>query len=230
MHNRVLYRVMEDALEYAAGRYASGRLVDIGCGSKPWRELFAGHVVEHVGVDHAETIRGVRVDVVATAYEIPLADGVADTLLLSAVLEHLERPADALEEASRLLKDGGHAILTAPFIWPIHERPRDFFRYSPYGLRFLLEEAGFEVVEILPLAGAWTTFSLELSYALRKYRRRALAPVVETAMRTVQWAGARWDRVDYQPQFSWSHLAIARKPDGGGSARPPGRPPGRSRA
>ena len=221
---------MEDALEYAAARYASGRLVDIGCGSKPWGELFADRVEEHVGVDHAETIRGVRVDVVATAYEIPLADGIADTLLLSDVLEHLERPAETLHETYRLLADGVHAILTAPFIWPIHERPRDFFRYSPYGLRFLLEEAGFEVVEIVPLAGAWTTFSLELSYALRKYRRRGVGPMVEAAMRTLQWAGARWDRVDFQPQFSWSHLAIARKPDGGGSARPQDRPPGRSRA
>jgi len=99
---------------------------------------------------------------------------------------------------------------TAPFIWPVHEAPRDFYRYSPFGLRHLLEATGFEVIEVVPLAGAWTTFSLELSYALRKYRRRGLTPLVNGVMRTAQWAGARWDRVDFQPRFSWSHLAVAR--------------------
>jgi ubiquinone/menaquinone biosynthesis C-methylase UbiE len=221
VHNRVLYRVMEDAFEYAAAGWAHGRLVDIGCGSKPWRDLFAPHVTEHVGVDYLPEIRGTKIDVVATAYEIPLPDGHADTLLMSAVLEHLERPADALREARRLLAPGGHAILTAPFIWPVHEAPRDFYRYSPFGLRHLLEETAFEVVEVLPLAGAWTTFSLELSYAIRKYRRRGLTPLVNGVMRTAQWAGARWDRVDFQPRFSWSHLAVARAPAAG--AQPEGR-------
>ncbi len=206
---------MEDAFEYSAQRWARGRLVDIGCGSKPWRALFAPYVTEHIGVDYLPEIRGTTIDVVATAYEIPLPDGHADTLLLSAVLEHLERPADALREARRLLAPGGHAILTAPFIWPVHEAPRDFYRYSPFGLRHLLEETDFEVVEVLPLAGAWTTFSLELSYALRKYRRRGLTHVVNGVMRSAQWAGARWDRVDFQPRFSWSHLAVARAPGGG---------------
>lgn len=221
-HNRVLYRIMEDAFEYAAGKYATGRLVDIGCGSKPWRGLFAGRVTEHIGVDYLPEIGGRPVDVVATAYEIPLPDRHADTILMSAVLEHLEEPKDGLREAHRLLRPGGYAILTAPFIWPVHEAPRDFFRYSPFGFRHLLEEAGFEVVEIVPLSGAWTTFSLEFSYAIRKYRRRGLTPFVNTAMRTAQWFGARWDRVDYQPRFSWNHLAIARAPGGDEpSADPP---------
>ena len=210
-HNRVLYRVMEDAFEYAASRWARGRLVDVGCGSKPWQGLFAAHVDEHVGVDYVPEIRGTAIDVVATAYDVPLEDGYADTILLSAVLEHLEEPERALREALRLLRPGGHLIVTAPFIWPVHEAPRDFFRYSPYGLRHLLEAAGFEVLEVTPLAGAWTTFSLELSYALRKYRRGPATSLVEGVMRGVQWLGARWDRVDFQPKFSWSHLAVARK-------------------
>lgn len=202
---------MEDAFEYAAARWARGRLLDIGCGSKPWRGLFASRVDEHVGVDYLPEIRGTRIDVVATAYEIPLEDAYADTILFSAVLEHLEEPERALREAHRLLRPGGHVIATAPFIWPVHEAPRDFFRYSPYGLRHLFGVAGFEVLEVTPLAGAWTTFSLELSYALRKYRRGPARPVVDGLMRGAQWAGARWDQVDFQPKFSWSHLAIARK-------------------
>ena len=214
VHNRIAYRVMEQVLEYSAERYARGRLLDIGCGSKPWRGLFAAHVDEHIGIDFVPSERNPdAVDIIAGAYDIPLPDENADTLLLTSVLEHLEEPERGIAEAYRLLKPGGHVILTAPFIWWIHEAPRDFFRYSPFGLRHLLEEAGFEVVEVQPLAGAWTTFSLELSYALRRYRKGLASPVVGGVMRAAQWAAGRWDKVDFQPRFSWSHLAVARRPE-----------------
>jgi SAM-dependent methyltransferase len=213
-HNRINYRIMEQALAYAAESYARGRLVDIGCGSKPWRGAFAPYVDEHVGVDHVDSKRRPgSVDVIAGAYEIPLEDGHADTILMSAVLEHLEQPARAMTEAYRLLAPGGHVIVTTPLFWPLHEVPRDFFRYTPYGLRFLMEEAGFEPVEVIPLSGVWTTMSLELSYALRRYRR---GPVLSTAVDGVsvaaQWLAARWEQVDFQPQFSWNHLAVGTKP------------------
>jgi SAM-dependent methyltransferase len=204
---------MEQALAYAAERYAEGRLVDIGCGSKPWRAVFAPHVSEHVGVDHVDSKRSPgSVDVIAGAYEIPLGEGSANTILMSAVLEHLEQPPRALAEAHRLLAPGGHLILTAPLFWPLHEQPRDFFRYTPDGFRFLLVDAGFDVVEIIPLSGVWTTISLELSYALRRYRRGPLTPLVDGFTRVAQWLAARWEQVDFQPKFSWSHLVVASRP------------------
>jgi ubiquinone/menaquinone biosynthesis C-methylase UbiE len=128
------------------------------------------------------------------------------------VLEHLERPQDALSETYRLLKPGGHAIVDTPFFWPTHEAPRDFYRYSPYGLRYLLESTGFEVVEILPLTGAWVTLALQISYALQDYRRGPLRPVVDGGIRMIQWSAARWELVDFQPNFSCVHLAVGRKP------------------
>jgi SAM-dependent methyltransferase len=212
-HNRISYRIMEQALAYAAETYGRGKLIDIGCGSKPWRTAFAPYVSEHVGVDLVDSKRAPgTVDVIAGAYEIPLEDGCADTVLMSVVLEHLEQPARALAEAHRLCAPGGHLIMTAPLFWHLHERPRDFFRYTPDGLQFLLEEAGFEVAEIVPLSGVWTTISLELSYALRRYRRGPLRYVVDGVTVGAQWAAARWEKVDYQPKFSYSHLAVAVKP------------------
>lgn len=213
LRNRLVYRQLEDALAYAAKRYARGTLVDIGCGLKPWKDLFSPFVSEYIGVDHAASPHGVaQVDVVATAYEIPLEDESAQTVLLSEVLEHLEWPHAALTEAFRILEPGGHVIIDTPFIWQLHEEPRDFFRYSPHGLRHLLTSAGFEVLEIEPLAGAWTTLALQLSYALQRYRRYGLTLVVDSLIRLVQWTAARWELVDFQPGFSWCHLAIARKP------------------
>jgi len=217
VHNRLAYRVLEEVLAYAAGRYARGRLLDIGCGSKPWKELFEPFVDEHVGVDLVPSARNPSaVDVIAGAYEIPLEDGYADTILITSVLEHLEEPKRAIAECRRLLKPGGHMILTAPFIWPLHEQPRDFYRYTPDSLRYLLGEAGFELLELEPLAGAWKTLALEISYALRRYRRGAATPLVDGTTRAVQWLGAHWELVDFQPKFSWSHLTVSRVPPAAG--------------
>jgi SAM-dependent methyltransferase len=213
-HNRIAYRVMENMLTYAADGYARGRLVDIGCGSKPWKGLFAEHVDEHIGVDLVPSDRDpTAVDIIAGAYEIPLPDGYADTVLITSVLEHLEEPQRAIDETHRLLRPGGHLLLSAPFFWHLHEEPRDFYRFSPYALRNLLEQAGYEILELHPLAGAWTTLSIELSYALRRYRRGLAQPLVDGVTMFAQWVAGRWDRIDFQPGFSWSHLAIARKPE-----------------
>jgi len=145
--NRLVYRTFETALRGAAERYARGRLIDVGGGRKPWQPIFAAYVSEHVCVDHVEKDddRGQVVDVIATAYSIPLPDAQAQTILLTEVLEHLERPGDAVAECLRLLEPGGHLIATTPLFWPVHD-PRDFYRYTPQGLRYLLETVPLGIV------------------------------------------------------------------------------------
>src|SRR6185437_5387730 len=117
--------------------------------------------------------------------------------LLTEVLEHLERPGDAVAECFRLLEPGGHLMATTPLFWPVHDA-RDFYRYTPQGLRYLLETAGFEAVE--------------LSYGLQRYRRPWSAPAVDATCRSMQWMASRWERVDRQPKFSWNHLVVGRRP------------------
>ncbi len=210
--NRVLYLQLAAALGYAASRYADGRLLDIGCGTRPWAATFAPHVSEHVGIDHEQTPHGLaRVDVISDAYRVPLDDGSAGTILLTEVLEHLERPGDALAECRRLLRPGGHLVATTPFSWPLHEEPRDYFRYSPHGLRHLAGEAGLEVVELHALSGVWTTLALHFSYALQRYRPRA-APVVDALAVAAQRLAFEWEKWDRQEALSWNHLLVARRP------------------
>jgi SAM-dependent methyltransferase len=211
--NRLAYRTFEAALRGAAETYARGRLIDVGGGRKPWQPVFAPYVTEHVCVDYVDKDdpRGRVVDVVATAYDIPLADASAQTVLMTEVLEHLERPGDGLSECLRLLEPGGHLILTTPLFWPIHDA-RDFYRYTPQGLRYLAEAAGFEVVELRALGGLWSTLALEWSYGIQRYRKGPVTPVVDAGCRTAQWLAERWERVDRQPKFSWNHLVVGRRP------------------
>ena len=135
--------------------YAKGRLIDIGCGNKPLNHFLSQYVTEHIGVDHEGTLHDKsKIDLFGTAYNIPVDDGYFDTALCTAVLEHLEEPSDAIKETHRVLKTGGYAIYTVPFFWHLHEEPRDFYRYTKYGLKYLFEKNGTCLLS-LALSSRW---------------------------------------------------------------------------
>lgn len=212
-HNWLVHRIGDRALAECIRSHASGILVDVGCGEKPYQSLTRDLVSEHIGVDHPGTDHDrSNIDVFATAYETTLADAFADTVLCTAVLEHLERPGDAIREMHRILKPGGCLILSAPFFWHLHEEPRDFFRYSRFGLQYLIEDAGFEVVQIIALSGFIVTFSQELCYWTNRFSRGPFKwfwRAVQFGIQRTAYVLRRWDRSE---GYSWAHLAVARKP------------------
>lgn len=125
-NNWLVHRIHDAALTAAINKYANGVLLDIGCGEKPYRTLTEGHVAAHLGLDHPGSLHSKQqVDIFGTAYETGVADDSVDTVLCTVVMEHLERPQDALDEMYRILKPGGHVILSAPLFWHLHEEPRD---------------------------------------------------------------------------------------------------------
>lgn len=224
LKNLLVNHIHDRALGTAVGQYARGRLIDIGCGIKPYRAMLAPYVSEHVGVDHAATLHNKsNIDLFGTAYDIPAEGGAFDTALCTAVLEHLEEPELAVRECLRVLRPGGMAIYTVPFIWHLHEEPRDFFRFSKYGLHYLFEKAGFEVVEIVPLSGFWVTFGQLFVYYLYRFNRGPLRwlRVVDVAGLAVQGSGYLLDRLDRREQWTWMYLAVVRKPQ---RAPAPGEP------
>ncbi len=213
--NAVIYRIHDAALEQAVRRYGGGRLIDIGCGKKPYKALLQRHIKEHVGVDRAGGLHGMdAVDLVGTAYEIPAPDASFDTAMCTAVLEHLEEPSEVLAECFRVLKSDGYAIYSVPFIWHLHEEPRDFYRYSKYGLRYLFEKAGFEVVELKALSGFWVTFGTLFLYNLYRFNRGPIRRwhALDPMGRALGEVAHGLDRLDRTEQWTWMYLVVARKP------------------
>jgi SAM-dependent methyltransferase len=126
-----------------------GRLLDFGCGRKPYENLFA--VSEYVGLDMEQTghdHRNSKVDVFYDGKHIPFPDESFDSLFCSEVLEHVFDPERMLPEIRRVLKRDATVLLTVPFCWNEHEVPFDYARYTTFGIKHLLEKHGFRVSEV----------------------------------------------------------------------------------
>jgi SAM-dependent methyltransferase len=135
------------ATERAIESGATGDLLDIGCGSMPYRSVVEAQGASYSGVDIEARTEGVQM--IKSATDMSSLDGASfDSVLCSEVLEHIAEPQRALQEIGRVVRPGGSLILTVPFLGRLHEEPVDFFRYTEHGLRSLLEKAGFEIESI----------------------------------------------------------------------------------
>lgn len=153
----------------SASQYACGRLLDIGCGNKPYKRMFAARVNEHIGCDVAQSDKR-EVDIICSATEIPVADGSFDTVLSTQVIEHVADHSAMLGEAYRVLKPGGVLILSGPMYWPLHEEPYDYFRFTEHGLRHLFSTVGFERIEVCNNGGKWALCGQVIIHTLRNTR------------------------------------------------------------
>lgn len=128
--------------------FLKGRLIDLGCGRKPYENLFS--VDKYVGVDIEQSghdHRNSKVDVFYDGKYLPFDDNTFDSAFCSEVLEHVFETDQTLQELRRVLKPGAMILITVPFCWNEHEIPYDYARYSSFGIRYLLEKNGYEIIE-----------------------------------------------------------------------------------
>lgn len=195
-------------------RYLHGRMIDIGCGIKPYASILAPFVDEHLGLDHNDSLHpNHNVDLDGTAYAIPLGSETMDSAICTAVLEHLEEPFEALKECNRVLKRGGIAIYSIPFIWHLHEEPRDFYRFSKYGISYLFDKAGFEILELIPLSGFWVTFGQLFVYNLYRINRGPFRwfRIIDFLGLSIQAFVYLLDKLDKTEKWTWMYMVVARK-------------------
>lgn len=142
--------------------YAVGRFLDAGCGTMPFRHYVADQVVEYRCLDVESRAEGV--DYLADIQNMSVIEsGAFDSALCSEVLEHVPDPGRAIAEMHRVLRVQGKLILTVPFLGRLHEEPNDYYRYTSHGLRHLLEQGGFEVIEIVPTGSVFSFLGHQLA-------------------------------------------------------------------
>jgi len=125
----------------------NGRLMDLGCGSKPYKSLFS--VTEYIGVDYnseGHPHEGESIDVFYDGITLPFPDEYFDSVFSSEVFEHVFNLDDILKEIHRVMKKKGKILVTCPFSICEHEVPNDYARYTSFALRHLFEKSGFRVL------------------------------------------------------------------------------------
>lgn len=219
-YNWLIYDIGDDFLKKFSPFY-KGVLYDLGCGESPYRDFFLTYADEYIGVDWSGSIHATDADVSADMNKpLPIGNATADTVVSLSALEHLSEPQTMLNEAHRILKPGGPLILQVPFMWWVHEAPYDYYRYTCHGLKYMLDKAGFEEVQIYPMTGFWVMWSLKFNYqSIRLIRGRWLMRELMSVLMRAVWAldqrVAPWldKRLPCEAETA-GYYVLARKPRG----------------
>lgn len=233
----LLQRHLHRDVRAALAAHARGRVLDLGCGERPYAEDFPPGV-RVVGLDLPYP--GVRAEVCGAAAALPFRGATFDAVFCTQVLEHVPDPFALVAEAARVLRPGGHLVLSAPQQWFLHEAPHDYFRFTRFGLVALCGRAGLSVIEHREQGGFFAVAGISLAAHLGSYLRES-SHGAETSRQTPGAAAPRerpwfaalrlplaaanlvFGALDALPQpglFAVNHLLVAAKPGGVAAAAP----------
>jgi len=205
--------LIEDSVAaFAASLPPAARVLDAGAGESRHASNFP--LQRYVAVDLAlgdPNWDYSRLDAIADLSALPFRDATFEACLNVVTLEHVRRPRAALGELARVLKPGGRLLLVVPHAWEVHQAPHDYFRYTRYGVRYLIETAGLEPVEILPMGGYFRFLSRQLFNGLQFFPGVWFLPAA-MLLAPPALAAPLLDFLDRERNFTLGYVCTAQKP------------------
>lgn len=212
-----------------ARSFSRGTMLDVGCGTRRYESIFREVVDSYIGLDWPDVENRASPDVIGDAMNIPLMDASVDVVLATELMEHLPSPDQFLREVTRVLREEGVLILSVPFMEPLHEEPRDFYRFTPYSLHLLLGSHGFRINRIWKKGGWWSvvlgSFVNQVVYdwatpvdknGRRRYGLRSLFALPVCAI--MQWLGYHMDRIVRSDKYTLGYTIVALRLNGSKSS------------
>lgn len=160
-------RLSKERIAWVAAR-AQGDVLDVGCADGAiCRHLAAAK--SYLGVDYPATasgLYGTRPHVYADGARLPFANGCFDTVMLLDVLEHMALPEAALRECARVLRPSGRLLIVVPLMYPLHDQPHDYQRFTAHGLRHRLASVGLQAINLEEAGSAIQAATLAMTISL----------------------------------------------------------------
>ncbi|MGH8476453.1 MAG: class I SAM-dependent methyltransferase [Methylococcales bacterium] len=154
-------------------RGSQGTLLDAGAGTRPYVPVYRNYFSETYSIDTPCSPHDIAsVDAIASAQHLPFPDATFDCVICTEVLEHIPDPVQALREFRRVLKTGGRLFVTTPFFNPLHEVPHDYYRYTPFALSYMAEQASLSLESLVEKGGIIAFTLLFVQYPWVRFWQR----------------------------------------------------------
>ena len=152
------------------------RLLDVGCGLKPYEPLFAPYVSEYVGVDPVDNPHA---DLKGSVEDLPVEDGSFDVVLCVQVLEHCNDPAQGVRDLHRVTAPRGRVLASTHGVMTYHPAPTDYWRWTQAGLaKLFTDNARWATLRVSPGSGTTACVGMMVSMNLDLVLRRAHMGVI----------------------------------------------------
>lgn len=159
--------------------YIHGRVLDLGAGTAKYKEVIKKNTIDYTACDAKQNK---DIDITCDVTNLNLPPESFDTVISTQVFEHVDNPFLVAQEIKKVLKIGGNAIITAPFMFPYHADPKDNFRFSREGLEEIFKSIGFEIID----SGIYGGFFMVISEMIHfswfnqyKYKPSSFFAVIE---------------------------------------------------
>jgi SAM-dependent methyltransferase len=219
------YGIERFLLEVARQIEPQALVLDGGAGNCKHKKLFPHARVVALDVAAKKHRRYGRIDMAGDLHALPIRDNSFDAIISVEVIEHLEEPEIALREMFRVLKPSGRLYLVAPQGWEEHCIPRDFFRFTRFGLQHVFAKIGYRVLSIEPLGGYFWYIGHRLPVAYRYLfpgDRSPLGKILDAPLRhparfflrtLVPYVCFYLDRLDKRRTFTLNYGCVCEKPE-----------------
>jgi len=155
-------KITRERLRNFLKKYSSDeKILDIGSGGSSYQDLFPNRLT--LDIDEKR-----KPEIVGDAHDLPFEDNFFSFVLCTEVLEHTKDPRQVVSEINRVLKTGGIVVLTTRFMFPIHDAPHDYWRFTPYSLQMLFKEM--EVLELVPEVSDFSAIAVLLQRMGYQYK------------------------------------------------------------
>ena len=165
-----LYRGLNEIIDKYLKKEQKCKLLDYGCGSKPYKNLFLSYISQYIGVDITQNPRADKI--VKEDQRLPYKSEHFNIILSTQVFEHVENTEFYFSECLRLLGNGGFLILSTHGLWPYHPYPSDYYRWTRIGLKEMIKSRGFNIERCFSILGPFASvIQFELLIIAERLRR-----------------------------------------------------------